>query len=188
MNMQETGQKVTRTMTIASIVQKYPGTVEVFAKYGVHCVGCNVSYTETVEQGIAGHAGKKDQIDAIITELNEAAERGEVVNEGPIGLTEKAVVKLKQFMQDNSMANRGLRIDVIPGGCSGYQYAFELEEESTETDEVIEVEGIKLFIDRDSMPMLSGSKIDYIDTFQGAGFKVVNPNAKSSCACGQSFH
>lgn len=181
-------QKVTKDMTIAAVVQKYPATVEVFAKYGVHCVGCNVSYTETVEQGIAGHAGKIDKIDQIIMELNEAAERSEAVNEGPVGMTEKAAKKLRQFMSENRMENHGLRIDVVPGGCSGYQYAFELEEEPTESDEVVEAQGIRLFIDRDVVQMLYGSKIDYIDTFQGAGFKVVNPNAKSSCACGQSFH
>lgn len=185
---QETLQKVTKGMTIASIVQKYPSTVEVFAKYGVHCVGCNVSYTETVEQGIAGHAGKIDKLDQIIGELNEAAEKGEVVNQGPIGVTEKAVNKLKQFISEQQMENRGLRVDVIPGGCSGYQYGFEFEEEPTENDEVFEASGIRIFVDKDVVSMIRGSKIDYVDTFQGAGFKVVNPNVKSSCACGQSFH
>lgn len=185
---QMTTQKITKDMTIASIVQKYPAAVEVFAKYGVHCVGCQISYTETIEQGVAGHVGKKGDLGQIMKELNEAAEKGEVANEGPVGVTEKAVNKLKQFMLDNSMEGHGLRIDVIPGGCSGFQYGFELEESPTDNDEIIEAGGVRLFIDREAMPMMSGAKIDYVDTFQGAGFKVVNPNAKGSCACGQSFH
>lgn len=185
--MEQSTQKVTKDMTIASIVQKYPATVEVFAKYGVHCVGCSVSFTETVEQGIAGHAGRIEMIDRILEELNAAAAGSEAVFSGPVGLTEKAVKKLRQLMQEQRMENRGLRIDVIPGGCSGYQYAFELEETPGENDEVAEAGGIKIFIDRDVVSILHGSKIDYVDTFQGAGFKVVNPNARSSCACGQSF-
>lgn len=181
-------EKITKGMPIASIVQKYPAAVEVFAKYGVHCVGCQVSYTETLEEGVAGHVGDASKLDQILKELNEAAEKSQVVNEGHVGLTEKAVKKLRQFMADNRMENHGLRIDVIPGGCSGFQYAFELEESAAENDEVIDAEGVRIFVDKDAMPMLMNSTVDYVDTFQGAGFKVVNPNAKSSCACGQSFH
>ena len=179
--------KITKDMPIADIVQKYPSTVEVFAKYGVHCVGCSVSYTETLEQGVAGHVGDAGKLDRILTELNEAAEQSEKVFSGPVGMTEKAVEKLKQFMTDHKMEGRGLRIDVIPGGCSGYQYAFELEEQASENDEVFEAGGVRIFVDKESVTILHGARIDYVDTFQGAGFKVVNPNVKSSCACGQSF-
>ena len=81
----------------------------------------------------------------------------------------------------------GLRISVLPGGCSGYQYGMELDDNSTEDDIVVEQGGIKIFIDKESIKKLNGSNVDYIDSLQGAGFKIDNPNATKTCGCGNSF-
>ncbi|MFH1649536.1 MAG: iron-sulfur cluster assembly accessory protein, partial [Candidatus Woesearchaeota archaeon] len=73
------------------------------------------------------------------------------------------------------------------GGCSGFQYGMEIIPEADPGDTTIEVDGVKFFVDAQSHELLKGAKVDYVDSLQGAGFKISNPNAKSTCGCGQSF-
>ena len=80
-----------------------------------------------------------------------------------------------------------LRVSVSGGGCSGFQYGFDLVDEQNDDDLVVERDGIKVVIDPVSLPFLAGSEIDYVDDLIGAAFQVHNPNATSSCGCGTSF-
>lgn len=80
-----------------------------------------------------------------------------------------------------------LRVAVLGGGCSGFQYQFDLEAAPEQDDLVIERDGAKIVVDRDSLEFLAGSEIDYVDDLIGASFQIKNPNAKSSCGCGTSF-
>ena len=80
-----------------------------------------------------------------------------------------------------------LRLSVSGGGCSGFQYNFELDDKETEDDLVIAKDSIKVLIDATSLEFLKGSQIDYVDDLIGASFKVTNPNATASCGCGTSF-
>ncbi|MFQ5779731.1 MAG: iron-sulfur cluster insertion protein ErpA [Nitrospiria bacterium] len=102
-------------------------------------------------------------------------------------LTEKASAKVKEIMEAEDKSGYGLRVYVTGGGCSGFQYGMAFEERANDEDDVIEMHGVKIFIDPYSAPMLSGTKVDYIDDLQGAGFAIQNPNAKTTCGCGQSF-
>ena len=104
-----------------------------------------------------------------------------------ITITEKASLKAKAFMEAEHKEGHGLRLYVEGGGCSGFKYGMAFEEKETEDDSVIEMHGIKLFIDPYSEPMLTGTEIDYNDGLQGTGFSIKNPQAKSTCGCGQSF-
>ncbi|MDC4223913.1 MAG: iron-sulfur cluster insertion protein ErpA [Candidatus Manganitrophus sp.] len=104
-----------------------------------------------------------------------------------VTLTERAGSKVKEIMESEQKAGYGLRVYVTGGGCSGYQYGMAFEEKETDEDSVLEMHGIKLFVDPYSAPMLQGTEVDYIDSLQGAGFAIKNPNAKSTCGCGQSF-
>ncbi len=101
-------------------------------------------------------------------------------------VTETAAAKLKDLMAKEGMQDQALRIRVMGGGCSGYQYqlAFDTPEEG---DQVIEQGGVKVVIDPKSLLFLTGSEVDYTDGLYGAGFTIKNPNAKGSCGCGQSF-
>ncbi len=103
-------------------------------------------------------------------------------------LTEKATLKVKEVLGEQPESYAGVRIAVVGGGCSGYQYAMNLEKEEREGDHVVQVDGFKLYVDDDSLPYLKGTEIDYVETVQGAGFTFKNPNAKSTCGCGESFH
>ncbi|MFQ5588339.1 MAG: iron-sulfur cluster insertion protein ErpA [Nitrospiria bacterium] len=102
-------------------------------------------------------------------------------------ITERASTKVKEIMAAEDKAGYGLRVYVEGGGCSGFQYGMAFEQASTEEDDVVEMHGLKLFIDPYSAPMLKGTEVDYLDDLQNAGFSIKNPNAKTTCGCGQSF-
>jgi iron-sulfur cluster assembly accessory protein len=103
-----------------------------------------------------------------------------------ITLTPVAGNKLKELIADEAEPGSGLRVKVIPGGCSGFEYAmtFDMPDDG---DEVVEQHGVKVIIDRMSVPYLLGSEFDYEEGFQGAGFRINNPNSTGSCGCGKSF-
>ncbi len=102
-------------------------------------------------------------------------------------VTDKAAEKLKGMLDERGLEGYGLRIGVIGGGCSGFQYRMEFDNAVKEGDEVIDSNGVKLYVDSRSLLYLAGTKIDYEEDMVGGGFKFVNPNATASCGCGQSF-
>lgn len=107
--------------------------------------------------------------------------------EGSIILTSKAVEMTKKALEEEGLQNHGLRVAVRGGGCSGLEYALDFAASERIGDSVIEIEGLKVFIDMASLQFLKGTVIDYVSSLQGSGFKFNNPNAKRSCGCGSSF-
>lgn len=103
-------------------------------------------------------------------------------------ITDNAMQEVKKFIEGENLGNDGgLRVRVVPGGCSGFQYAMNLEEAAAETDEVIEKDGLKVFVDMFSAQYLNGVEIDYVSNVMGSGFTFNNPNATGGCGCGSSF-
>ncbi len=114
------------------------------------------------------------------------------VSETPVvtvELTQEAAEQVRRLMGDENLTpeTAGLRVAVLPGGCSGFQYGLNLEEERNEDDEVVVSQGIRLFVDPFSCQYLSGTQIGYASSFQGSGFTFGNPNATGGCGCGSSF-
>ena len=106
----------------------------------------------------------------------------------PVELTAKAVEMIKLTRDQEGMdASWGLRVAVMGGGCSGFQYALDFEQEARETDAVMELDGLKVFVDPVSSRYLEGVTIDYVFGMNGAGFKFQNPRATGTCGCGSSF-
>jgi iron-sulfur cluster assembly accessory protein len=103
-------------------------------------------------------------------------------------LTETAVSKVKEILDQQEPKPTGLRIAVVGGGCSGFSYQMTFDNQALPTDRVSEYDGLKVFIDQASMLYLQGTKIDYVETLEGAGFKFDNPNVKTTCGCGSSFN
>lgn len=105
-----------------------------------------------------------------------------------ITLTDKGAEKVHEFLasQGDAVEAAGLRVGVRGGGCSGFQYALAFDQER-DGDVVFEDRGIRLLVDKPSLPYVHGSVIDYVDEMQGAGFKVDNPNVVAACGCGSSF-
>ena len=102
-------------------------------------------------------------------------------------LTETAVQKVKSILSERG-EDAGLRISVVGGGCSGFQYQMSLDKEPTAEDQVLEMDGLKVFVDNRSLLYLNGTRVDYVDGLTGSGFKFENPNTKGSCGCGESFY
>jgi len=104
-----------------------------------------------------------------------------------ITVTEQAVAKAKSIMQNGEKKGaEGLRVQVLPGGCSGFSYNL-IFDKKRQGDKIIEKDGFKVFVDEDSHMFIDGSKLDYVETLNESGFKIENPNAKSTCGCGSSF-
>jgi iron-sulfur cluster assembly protein len=105
-----------------------------------------------------------------------------------ITVTATAAAEVQKFIAEQGAAeSAGLRVAVLPGGCSGFQYGLNIEDESQDDDEVLESNGIRLFVDPFSGQYLDGVEIDYVTTMMGAGFTFKNPNATGGCGCGSSF-
>jgi len=104
-----------------------------------------------------------------------------------LSLTDAAANKLQELTREETNPEIGLRVYVYSGGCSGYRYGMMLEDAPTPDDVVMIERGIRVYVDPNSVQLLSGSQIDYLDTLMGAGFTVNNPNAVSACGCGSSF-
>ena len=104
-----------------------------------------------------------------------------------ITLTENAVSKVKEIMEQQAPRPAGLRISIAGGGCSGFSYQMNFDTNSNGMDKVYEFNGLKVFVDAASELYLDGAEVDYLETLEGAGFKFSNPNVKSTCGCGSSF-
>lgn len=104
-------------------------------------------------------------------------------------VTESAITEIKKFLanEEDLPETAGLRVRVVPGGCSGFQYSLNIEEESRTGDFVLDKEGIKLFVDMFSAQYLNGITIDHTTNVMGSGFTFENPNASGGCGCGTSF-
>ena len=121
-------------------------------------------------------------------EMHESEEQQIRAPEGvALALTDVAVEKVKEVIAREGLKAGGLRVSVVGGGCSGFQYNLSLDESAREDDMVIEQDGVKLFLDPISQQYVYGTVIDYVNGLHGAGFKFVNPNATRTCGCGSSF-
>lgn len=103
-------------------------------------------------------------------------------------LTDTAAQEVKKFIESENVGPQGgLRVRVVPGGCSGFQYAMNIEEAPAANDEVVESGGLRVFVDMFSAQYLAGVQIDYVNSVMGSGFTFTNPNATGGCGCGSSF-
>ena len=105
----------------------------------------------------------------------------------PIQMTDAAANKVKTLITEEENPELKLRVYITGGGCSGFQYKFDVERTQADDDLVIERDSAVVLIDPASVPFLAGSEVDFVDDLIGASFRVVNPNATASCGCGTSF-
>jgi iron-sulfur cluster assembly accessory protein len=103
-------------------------------------------------------------------------------------ITEMAAGKVKELLAEEGRDDIALRVAVSPGGCSGLRYAMYLDDQASEKDTVEEQHGVRIVIDKMSVPYLSQATVDFIDSLEQTGFTIDNPSAQGGCACGNSFH
>ena len=105
-----------------------------------------------------------------------------------VTFTEQGATKVREFLESQGadISTAGLRVGVRGGGCSGFQYQLAFDDQH-EGDAIFEDQGLRILVDAQSLPYVDGSQIDYVDSLQGAGFQVNNPNVVAACGCGSSF-
>jgi iron-sulfur cluster assembly protein len=104
-----------------------------------------------------------------------------------IQITPRAIEKVKEILSGQEPQPAGLRIAVVGGGCSGFNYSMAFESSPNVLDKTYSFDGLKVFVDQASLLYLEGASVDYVETLEGAGFKFDNPNVRSTCGCGSSF-
>ena len=102
-------------------------------------------------------------------------------------VTEPAQKKIRELLEAEGTTGLGLRVEVLPGGCSGFRYEMSFDSETLPGDSTVRFDGFDVRLDEASGPLLDGASLDYRDGLDGAGFKLDNPNAKRTCGCGKSF-
>jgi iron-sulfur cluster assembly accessory protein len=111
----------------------------------------------------------------------------ETVKTAPLHLTPQAIAKVREIMASQDPLPAGLRVGVVGGGCSGFQYSMAFENQAGMMDKVFAFDDLKVFVDSTSLMYLNGCIVDYVETLEAAGFKFENPQVKSTCGCGSSF-
>lgn len=107
--------------------------------------------------------------------------------DAPLTFTEAAAAKVRELISEEGNADLKLRVYIQGGGCSGFQYGFEFDENQTEDDLAVVTNGVTLLVDPLSLQYLMEATVDYTETLAGAQFSIRNPNAKTTCGCGSSF-
>jgi iron-sulfur cluster assembly protein len=179
---------ITRDMTIEDVFKRYPSKSQKLAQEitnaGLHCVGCSASTWETIEAGMYGHGMADTEIDGLIERLNAILAEKEDLS--TISITERAAKKYRQILEEEGKSGWGMRFGEKAAGCNGFEFFLDFSEKAKVGDLILESNGIQIHIHHKSTDRLMGSVIDYVDGLHGAGFKISNPNIKSSCGCGTS--
>jgi len=177
-----------RQLTIEEILAKFPHKAQRLAQeltnFGLHCVGCHAATWETLEQGMYTHGKSAEEIDELVRRLNALLE--EETDLTTISITPRAARKYLSILDEENKQGWGIRFAEKMSGCNGFEYALDYSEKPAENDEIFTSQNIEIHIDKAILPRLLGSEIDYIDGLQGSGFKITNPNVRSSCGCGSS--
>lgn len=177
-----------REMTIEDIFSKFPQKAQKLAQKitdtGLHCVGCQASTWETLEAGMLGHGYSEEEIDKLVKELN--AILAEEVDLKSIRLTKRAADKFKEILEEEGKKDWGLRFADKAAGCSGFEYILDFSKAAKTDDTVFESHGIQVHVNNGAVSRLLGSEIDFVEGLNSSGFKITNPNVKSSCGCGKS--
>lgn len=180
--------KITKEMTIEDIFANFPHKSQKLAQEitntGLHCVGCQAATWETLEAGMLGHGYSEQEIEGLVGRLNVILE--EKSDPNAISLTERAAKKYQYILSEEGKEGWGLRFEDKAAGCSGFEYVLDYSEKALASDQVFTSQGVEIHVDKSAVSRLVGSEIDYVDGLNGSGFKISNPNVRSSCGCGKS--
>ncbi|MBI2107338.1 iron-sulfur cluster assembly accessory protein [Candidatus Woesearchaeota archaeon] len=182
---------INKETTIGEALQIFPGSAEIMLNYGLHCIGCHTNPYESIEGGAKGHGLDDKTVQKIISDINKAIESQELKDNAEeltsLKVTSSAAKKIKELLKAENKPDYALKVRVVPGGCSGYSYDLAFVKSPVPQDEVIIKDGSRVIVDSNSKQMLNGVELDFVDSLKESGFKFKNPNAKSTCGCGESF-
>lgn len=180
-----------RQMTIDQILGMFPHKAQRLSQEitnaGLHCIGCSAATWETLEAGMMGHGMGDEAIERLVKRLNDLLEEQDS-NPTTITMTQRAAKKYLEILEEDGKQGWGLRFSDKMAGCNGFEYILDYSEKAGSDDEIFESHGIQIHVNKGSVKRLLGSEIDYVDGLQGSGFKISNPNVRSSCGCGTSHN
>lgn len=182
--------QIHRHMTIEQILSMFPYKAQRLSQEitgaGLHCVGCQAATWETLEAGMLGHGMSEEAIERLVMRLNALLE--EKSDPSTITITPRAAQKYLSILEEEGKQGWGIRFAERMAGCSGFEYALDYSEKASEDDTTFESCGIQIHVNKAMVNRLLGSEIDFVDGLQGSGFKISNPNVRSSCGCGTSHN
>lgn len=182
--------KIDRQMTIEEILGMFPHKAQKLSQEitnaGLHCIGCHAAVWETLEGGMLGHGKTQPQIDELVRRLNALLE--EAVDVSSISITRRAADKFLEILSEEGKQGWGMRFAEEMAGCNGFEYVLDFSEKADKEDQIFTSNGIEIHVKKAMVPRLLGSEIDYVEGLRGSGFKVSNPNVRSSCGCGTSHN
>lgn len=167
----------------ASFPQRAQKLAQILSKHGLQCVGCSASTWETLESGVLKHGKSARDLEELIVKLNACLD--EPMDTTTITLTPKAAAKFIEISASEGKPGCALRFDEQAAGCSGFEYVLDFSLKPEADDLVYASNGVNIHVNKFSLSRLLGCEIDYVDGLQ-SGFKISNPNARSSCGCGSS--
>jgi iron-sulfur cluster assembly protein len=181
---------ITRQMTIEEILGMFPYKAQKLSQEitnaGLHCVGCHAAVWETLEGGMLTHGKTDDQINELVRRLN--ALLAEPIDQSSICITSRGAAKFLDILKEEGKQGWGMRFAEEMAGCNGFEYVLDFSEKAEEDDQIFTSNGIEIHIKKAMVPRLLGSEIDFVDGLRGSGFKISNPNVRSSCGCGTSHN
>jgi len=170
--MSEEKKKITAEINIGDLVSKYPSAARVLLESGVHCIGCHAAHFETLGEGLRNHGKSEEEIAELLEKMNKAAEEDEKVLGDMLGKPEELLVSPRAIseLKKKNVDNKYVRIEVSLGGCSGFNYTLGLDDEASKSDVVIELDGVKFVVAKETFGMVAGTKLDYVEEEQGFCF------------------
>lgn len=187
---QKVPTEITRQMTIQDILGMFPNKAQKLAQEitnaGLHCIGCHAAVWETLEAGMMTHGKNEEQIDELTRRLNALLQAK--ADEQTITITPKAAAKFLEILAEEDKQGWGMRFSEELAGCNGFEYVLDYSEKADADDEIFKAYGIEIHVKKAMVARLLGSEIDYVEGLRGAGFKISNPNVRSSCGCGTSHN
>lgn len=192
-NQTPTSKTIHKDMTIDEILGMFPHKAQRLSQEitnaGLHCVGCHAATYETLEVGMLGHGLSHDAMNRLISRLNALLEeKVESFDDSTVHLTPRAASKYLQILDEEGKQGWGMRFSEVMAGCNGYEYVLDYSEKALATDDTYESHGVQIHVNKTQAPKLKGSVIDFVEGLRGSGFKVSNPNVRSSCGCGTSHN
>lgn len=182
--------RIDRQMTIEEILGLFPYKAQKLSQEitaaGLHCVGCHAAVWETLEGGMMSHGKTNAQIDELVERLNTLL--AEKVDTSSVTITARAAAKFLEILSEEGKKGWGMRFEEELAGCNGYEYVLDFSEKANADDQIFTSQGVEIHVKKAMVPRLLGSEIDYVESLRGSGFKVSNPNVRSSCGCGSSHN
>jgi len=170
--MSEEKKKITVDINIGDLVSKYPSAAKLLLEAGVHCIGCHAAHFETLGEGLQNHGLSEEQINDLLEKMNKAANEEEKKQDEMLGKPEELLVSPRAIeeLKKKNIGGKFVRIEVGLGGCSGFSYTLGLDDSAGESDQVIEISGVKFVVAKESWGMIAGTKLDYVEEEQGFCF------------------